>query len=257
MFHLTINRTISFGAKPIAKWKCSDFATNKSQDITIFELEKKDFGSILELKWNWIMSSRTADEPRYSVVENAFEMIEHMFSMIKPFPQETKMFLATHNKKPCGVLVGNIPKRDHYTRQLNYSSRYYAAKDEGELDYLATWVPPNEQKLKGVGKALVAEFFNSLKKEKINDIFLKSTRPQRSYAQAFYKTLGFENLSLKNNTNSKYIIHYDDTNYGKVLPMIITKYNREISCNELANKMERQELSKISLDAEKCFNIIV
>ena len=130
MSHLTINSVISFGAKPIAKWTCSDFTTNKSQDIAIFELENKDLDHILKLRWQWVLSSHTADEPKYSVVEGAFNMIEHMFSMIEPPTQKTKMFLAVHNKKPCGVLVGNVPYKNRNTKQIDYSSRYYCAQDE-------------------------------------------------------------------------------------------------------------------------------
>ena len=54
-----------------------------------------------------------------------------------------------------------------------------------------------------------------------------------------------------------YVYNFDEEESIRLIDYCLTKYNREISCNELANKMERQELSKISLDAEKCFNIIV
>ena len=54
-----------------------------------------------------------------------------------------------------------------------YSSRHNPSKNETEIDWLVTWNPDDEN-IKGIGKALVGEYFRTIKKDKFRDVFVRS-----------------------------------------------------------------------------------
>ena len=107
------------------------------------------------------------------------------------------MFVATQDGSPCGLLVGNIPKHVYDGERICYSSRHNPAKNETELDWLVTWQPKGKCKIKGIGKALVGEFYRTIKKDKFRDVFVRSEVPENSYASEFYESIGFEQLGKK------------------------------------------------------------
>ena len=156
------------------------------------------------------------------------EAIETILESIVDTYEKIKMFVAVYDGKPCGFLVGNIPKTLPVTENITYSSRHNAARYETEIDWLVTWNPNRNEKIKGIGKALVGEFFRTLKGDKFRDVVVRSEVPEFSYAASFYESLGFERLGKKRtplsnkNTNPCVINDFSDAE-EQVIPMVITK----------------------------------
>ena len=178
-----------------------------------------------------------------------------------PQIDKIKMFIATYNNKPCGIFVANIPKIYAKDEAYVYSSRHNSAKNETEIDWLVTWNTTGNEKLKGVGKALVGEYFHTVKKDKFRDVFVRSEIPEKSFATYFYENLGFERLSTKrlklSNKNSAQCVvaNYDSNSNDDTIPMIITRSQVLSKANELAKDMKRQEFKKNSIDAEILIDI--
>ena len=136
----------------------------------------------------------------------------------------------------------------------------HLAKNETELDWLVTWQGKGKPKIKGVGKALVAEFFSTIKKDKFRDVFVRSEVPENSYAMDFYESLGFEQIGKKrlklfNKNSAQYSINdYTETD-DDTIPMIATRKTIEYMAKELSKTMTRQEFKKASLNAEELIKI--
>lgn len=254
----TVN-DVSFGLRPIAQWRCVSATKKQPKSITIAEIEPKDLEFIKKMKYIAEVSTY-GDKIRDEIIWGTLTTIEGILADKSAFLNKVKMFVAIQNYKPCGLLIGNMPKRILSTEGISYSSRHNNAKSETEIDWLATWTPKGEEKLKGTGKALVAEFFGSLKKDKFRDVFVKSELPENSYAQSFYESLGFEALGSKRpqltcNTTNTYVVQSYDEPTDRIIPMIISRGKLRKCFSELSEKMCRQRFVKTSVDAESLMNI--
>ena len=251
-------QSINFNAIPLAQWRCKAL-NNKPKNITIVALEKKDLNFVEKFveKSDLICSK---DSLKQELVNDTIRTIRDALGMSYRSFEKIKMFMAIHEGTPCGLLVGNVPKKNIDTEQIKYSSRHNPAKNETELDWLVTWQPRGKSKIKGIGKALVGEYFRTVKKDKFRDVFVRSEVPENSFATDFYESLGFERLSDKrlklfNKNSAQYII----SDYGEAsddtIPMLITrKVVQEIS-EDLSKKMVRQEFKRNSIDAEELIKI--
>lgn len=251
--------SVSFKLRPIAQWRCTSVAKKQPKSITIAELEERDLAFIQKLK-NLSEIAFAKDRVRNEIVWGTLTTMEGILATNCEFMDKIKMYVAIQNYKPCGLLIGNMPKRILSTEGISYSSRHNNAKSETEIDWLATWTPKGEEKVKGVGKALVAEFFGSLKKDKFRDVFVKSEIPENSYAQSFYESLGFEVLGAKRppltcNTTNTYVLKSYDEPSARIVPMIISRGKLRKCFSELSEKMFRQRFVKTSVDAEALMNI--
>jgi len=251
--------SVSFGIRPIAQWRCFSAAKKSPKSITVAEVEPRDLEFVQKLK-NISENTSFGDKARDEIICGTLTTMEGILVNQCTFLDKVKMYVAIQNYKPCGLLIGNMPKRILSTEGISYSSRHNNAKNETEIDWLATWTPKGEEKLKGVGKALVVEFFGSLKKDKFRDVFVKSEIPEKSYAQIFYESLGFEVLGSKRpqltcNTTNEYIVQSYDEPTARIVPMIISRGKLRAIYTELSKKMLRQPFIKTSVDVEELMNI--
>lgn len=250
--------TPTHNAKLLSQWKCVS-EKNLPQNIVIAELEKNDIEFVRKLKNNFGYSSLN-DNVRGEIISSTLMTIEEILTANCGFLDRIKMLIAIQNYKPCGLLVGNMPKKALNTNEIVYSSRHNSAKNETELDWLATWHFDGQERLKGVGKALIAEYFSSLKTDRFRDVFVKSELPENSYAQSFYESLGFEQMGtkrqmLETKTSNEYLISNHANSSDRVLPMIITRQKLQTCLETLSKKMFRQRFIKTSVDIEELMNI--
>lgn len=252
------NQQICFKAIPLSQWRCKT-ANNKIKNITITSFEKKDLPFVNKFieKSNQICSK---DNLKQELLSIAIRTVRDILESKEKSFDKVKMFLALHEGTPCGLLIGNIPKHIYDSEKIYYSSRHNCAKNETELDWLVTWQGKGKPKIKGVGKALVAEFFSTIKKDKFRDVFVRSEVPENSYAMDFYESLGFEQIGKKrlklfNKNSAQYSINdYTETD-DDTIPMIATRKTIEYMAKELSKTMTRQEFKKASLNAEELIKI--
>jgi hypothetical protein len=251
-------QNLSFRAVPLAQWRCKTL-NNKTKNITIVAFEKKDLkfvGKFIEK--SDIICSR--DSLKQKLVSDTIRTIRDSLNITSKSFEKVKMFMAIHEGTPCGLLVGNIPKKNIDTEQIKYSSRHNPAKNETELDWLVTWRPRGKSKIKGIGKALVGEYFRTVKKDKFRDVFVRSEVPENSYAKDFYESLGFEQMSDKrlklfNKNSAQYIISDYGDGSDDTIPMIITRKTLQETATHLSEKMMRQEFKRKSVDADDLIKI--
>lgn len=241
----------SFEAQLISQWKCHN-AKGNLRNVSIVALEKRDLGYIkffrenLE-KFNHLTSIRQAIiDASTNTISAVLENTENIF-------YKAKMYMAIYDGKPCGLLVANIPKKQPVTDAEVYTSRHNPAKNETEVDWLVTWNPNKNETLKGIGKALIGEYFRTIKGDKFRDVFVRSEIPEHSYASYFYESVGFERLGNKrtklcNKNHAQYVVVDDSNPEDSVIPMIITRRVLQQKAEELATKMNRREFVKNSVD---------
>ena len=191
----SLNQQPIFKAKPLSQWQCKG-AKNNSKNITIIALEKKDLNFIKKMIEK-AGNLGHKDILKQDMIDITIRTIHDVLASENKIFNKVKLLLALHDDKPCGMLVANIPKKNIEGENIIYSSRHNPAKNETELDWLVTWQIKNRGKIKGVGKALVGEYFRTIKKDKFRDIFVRSEVPENSYAVNFYESIGFEQLSNK------------------------------------------------------------
>ena len=249
---------ISFNARLISQWRCSTL-TSKARNISIIELEKRD----VEFAKNFIQhvenvqtDSKTAREIMNSSSKTILEILQDDDN----YSKKIKIYIATYNETPCGIFIANMPKISPNYDDVVYSSRHNMAKNETELDWLVTWSPKANERLKGIGKALIGEYFRTVKKDKFRDVFVRAEVPEKSYAKSFYERLGFEQIGTKRvrllNKNSAQSVINDFTKTDdETIPMIITRSKIKQVAEELATKMGRKEFKKDSVDAKFLINI--
>ena len=147
-----------FQAIPLARYQ-----TRKNNFTYIYQLEKKDIPFLSKFTNNlqtYCKSRQIDDFSHKQVMQEAFEVAQKILE--SPMEQKAKVFLAINKNEPCGIIIGNASKKSH-SGQIVYSSRKNHAKKETELDWLASWNPNPQSPLKGTGKTLSAEYFNTLK----------------------------------------------------------------------------------------------
>ncbi|MCQ2957874.1 MAG: GNAT family N-acetyltransferase, partial [Candidatus Gastranaerophilales bacterium] len=163
-----------------------------------------------------------------------------------------------HDDKPYGLLIANMTKINENGKVV-YSSRHNAAKGETEIDWLVTWGNKNS-KIRGVGKALMLEYFKTAKKDKFKDIFLKSELPENSFAQSFYEKMGFvkffdKRMKWKSKTTSSYIIPNFVNSSDMIIPMVITTSRRNKIIAQTAKEMACQEFKTHPVNMSQIVNL--
>ena len=122
----TVN-DVSFGLRPIAQWRCVSVAKKQPKSITIAELEKRDLAFIQKLK-NLSEIAPPKDKIRNEIVWGSLTTMEGILATDCGFLDKVKMYIAIQNYNPCGLLIGNMPKKVLSTEGISYSSRHNNAK---------------------------------------------------------------------------------------------------------------------------------
>lgn len=248
----------NFKAQLISQWRCSS-AKNKAKNISIVAIEKRDL-PFIEKFVDYIDKFNEENLVKKEIMRYSSKTIlELLKSDISGF-DKVKMFIATHDRIPCGIFVANVPKVYANGEAFVYSSRHNSGKNETEMDWFVTWSPKHNEKIKGIGKALVGEYFRTVKKDKFRDVFVRSEVPEKSYASSFYEGLGFERIGTKrlklfNKNSAQYVIDDFSENNDETIPMIITRSRLQKTAEELSTKMTRQEFKKNSSEAEELIEI--
>ena len=184
-----INNRPSFKAIPKADYR----VLGNPASITVFQLEKKDIELLKKFTSNiteFFKKYDIKDESRKQVVEEAFNAAIQILKGEKKPEEKAKILMAFSEKEPCGIIIGNALKVDKRGK-FHYSSRKNHTEGETELDWLATW----NNKLKGVGKTLVNEFFHTLPADDFGHVYVRSEIPEKSCAVKFYECMGFKPLT--------------------------------------------------------------
>lgn len=253
------NYNPSFRAKLLSQWRCSN-AKNNAKNISIVSIEKNDL-DFMQKFLGYVEKQQNNKKSVKEIMVYATKTIIEILESNLPKMDKIKMFVATYNNKPCGIFVANIPKSYAGDESYVYSARHNSSKNETEIDWLVTWNPNGKEKLKGIGKALVGEYFHTVKGDKFRDVYVRSEVPEKSFATYFYERLGFERLNSKrlklSNKNSAQCIvaNYDSNNNDDTIPMIITRHKIQTKAEELAKEMNRIEFKNNSIDAEILIDI--
>ena len=253
------NYNTSFNAKLLSQWRCTN-AKNKAKNISIISVEKNDL-DFMQKFLGYIEKQKNESTSAKEIMIYATKTIIEILDSNLPQINKIKMFIATYNNKPCGIFVANVPKMYAKDEAYVYSSRHNSGRNETEMDWLVTWNPTGNEKLKGVGKALVGEYFHTVKKDSFRDVFVRSEVPEKSFATYFYEGLGFERLSTRRlklsnkNSTPSVIKDFGSESDDDTIPMIITRSKIQTKASELAKEMNRQEFKKNSIDAENLIDI--
>lgn len=199
-------KNISFSGIPVSKYKVKQ-GNSKSCEIVIYELEQKDKEFLQKLKnkaREKSLISENIQKPNiyhdkkiyinfcYGLIKDSIQDILNIFKIKdnSKIKDPSIKYLAAVNGKPCGILMGNIPKIAPDLSQIVYSNRNKLR--ETELDWMITWRPHGEEKTTGVGKAIISEYFNAASKlNSADNIYVRSSIPMVANAVDFYKSNGF------------------------------------------------------------------
>lgn len=247
------NKQPSFSAIPLARYN-----TEPDVFVTIYRLEKKDLPFITNFLKNinqYFIDKKIDDFAHKQVMAEAFGAVK---AILTSEHQEKKVqnLLAVSNMEPCGILVGNVAKRLNLNNKIVYSSRKNRGSKETELDWLTTWNPRPEQRLRNVGKAIASEYYDTILKDGFRDIYVRSEVPEMSYAVYFYKSIGFneiykERKKITKYQTNQYLIGSYDNPKDEVIPMLASRGNIVKIKNELFDKLNRNKLENISIDINK------
>ena len=248
------NHNLNFNAQLISQWKCSNIKGD-AKSISIIALEKRDLDYINLFRKN-LDRYRYLTPIRQAIIDASTQMIKNILEKMSDTNNKIKMFAAIHDGDICGLLVANVPKKLPITESTVYSSRHNPAKNETELDWLVTWNTKLNEKIKGIGKALVSEYFRTVKTDGFRDVYVRSEIPEYSYAVNFYESVGFEKISdkrskLANKNTNKYVIEDLSNPEDKIIPMIITRRKQREVSEQLEKDFCRQEFVKNSIDLEE------
>lgn len=243
----------SFNAQLLSQWKCLS-QTGKAKNVTILALEERDLGYIKHFRKN-LDRYNYLTPIRQAIIDASSQMIRDILEKISGKKNKIKMFAAVHDGDICGLLVANVPKKLPVSETTVHSSRHNPAKNETELDWLVTWNAKQNEKIKGVGKALVSEYFKTVKTDGFRDVYVRSEIPEHSYALRFYESIGFEKLSnkrikLANKNTNMYVIDDKSDPEDTIIPMIITRKRQKETIEKLEKELCRQEFVKNSIDLE-------
>lgn len=243
----------NFSAQLISQWKCFN-KTAKPKNVNIISFEKKDLNFIKSFRQN-LDRYNYLGSIRQTIIDSTTQMIEEILEKMPDEKNKIKMFAAVHDGNICGLLVANIPKKSTIGNSTVYSSRHNPAKNETELDWLVTWNAKLNEKIKGIGKILVTEYFRTVKSDKFRDVYVRSELPELSYALNFYKSVGFEETSdkrikLVNKNTNKYVIEDKSNPNDTIIPMIATRKNQKEIVKHLEKEYCRQGFIKNSIDLE-------
>lgn len=246
---------VNFKAIQLARYKYG-----KKDFLNVYQLEKRDLSFVSDFSKNlsqYFKDKQINDYSRQEVMKEAFLAAEKILNSPKHIKGKARIFLATKDSNPCGILIGNVLKSSK-DKKLAYSSRKNHARKETELDWLATWNPFSDKKVKNSGKALTNEFYNTLGQDGFKDVYVRSEVPELSYATDFYKKMGFEELPngresiIKSSTN-RYLIGNFDASDEDIIPMVATPDKIKIAKRQLSENIKREKLNytSVSLDSLK------
>ena len=242
----------NFKAIPLARYKCA-----KNDFINVYQLENRDLpfvsGFLKNIK-QYFADKQINDYSRQEVMKEAFSASEKILTSPNKIKGKARIFLAVKDSNPCGILIGNVLKSSKRNK-LTYSSRKNHAKKETELDWIATWNPFKDKKVKNSGKVLTNEFYHTLKQDGFKDAYVRSEVPELSFAVDFYKKMGFEELpngreSIVKSSTNKYLIGDFDASNEDIIPMVATPDKIRKVKREIADNLNREKLmnSSVSLD---------
>lgn len=242
----------NFTAIPLAKY---GYLHNKNQDVVVYQLEKKDISYLKYISDNiekFYKKHDITDDSTKQVVKEAVDAGIEILTGKKSKEKKAKVLLALSDEEPSAILIGNTLKTDK-NGKYHYSSRKNHAKDETELDWLATW----NKKILGEGKVIVTEYFHTVLKDGFKQVYVRSEIPEKSFAMDFYKKMGFEPLSedereiLRINDNRYLIGNYDDPE-DTIIPMKATTKDIQKSIKRRFKELERKEYKdRFSVDLPK------
>ena len=156
-------QNLNFNAKYISEWNCTNF-DGCIKKIKVIKFEKEDI-NFLNSYYKDIENIMHIDDIKKIFIKSSIQTIlEVLNSDDSSVFQKTKLYGAIYKNKLCGLLIANIPKLKSYNYKESYSSRHNSAKKEAEIDWLVTWFPEKQILINGIGKALVGQFFNTLKR---------------------------------------------------------------------------------------------
>lgn len=249
---------LSFRAKLLSQWRCSS-TNNKTKNVAIVSIDKSDL-AFAEKFIKYIGNLKNDNKSAKEIMDNSSKTILEILKSDIYDSEKIKIYIATYDEIPCGIFVANMPKFLPNNTTVLHSSRHNPAKKETELDWLVTWNPKGNEKLKGVGKALVGEFFRTVKQDNFRDVFVRSEVPEKSYAKNFYESLGFEQIGKKRvrlfNRNSAQSLINDYTEKNdETVPMLITRSKIQEIAKKLASKMGRKEFKENSVSAEDLISL--
>ena len=104
------HENINFRAKLLSQWKCSSADKLHSKNVSIISLGKEDavFGDFL-LKL--IPQLTYLGKACKHVLEDSTITLKSLLnSNDAEFDKKTKVYVAVHDAKPCGLLIANMPK---------------------------------------------------------------------------------------------------------------------------------------------------
>ena len=234
------NVNTNFRAIPLAEYK---YLNDKAKNVIVYQLEKRDINYLKYLSQNidkFYKRHEINDDSTKQVVKEAFDAGVEILSETKYKEEKAKVLLALSDEEPSAILIGNTLKIDK-NNHFHYSSRKNHSKDETELDWLATW----NKKILGEGKVIVCEFFHSLLNDGFKQCYVRSEIPEKSFAMAFYKKMGFEPLSnkqrrIERKNDNSYAIGNFDAPKDMIIPMKATTRDilrtLKLRCKELMRK---------------------
>lgn len=249
---------VNFRARLLSQWRCFN-TKNKAKNISIVAIEKSDLGFVDKFV-KYIENLKYANKVAKEIMISSSKTMLEILKSETLGAEKIKAYIATYDVIPCGIFIANMPKELPNQGGIVYSSRHNLAKNETELDWLVTWEPKGNEKIKGVGKALIGEYFRTVKQDKFRDVFVRAEVPEKSYAKSFYESLGFEQignkrLRLLNKNSAQSIINDYTENNDETIPMLISRSKIGIIAEELAQKMGRNEFKDYVREAEDLINI--
>ena len=231
----------NFKAIPMAEYK---YLNDKDKNVVVYQLEERDSDYLKYISDNINGFYRRHDIQDDSTKQVVKEAVDAGIEILNNEEEEkAKVLLALSDEEPSAILIGNVLKADK-KGGLHYSSRKNHAKDETELDWLATW----NKNILGEGKVIVNEYFHTLAKDGFKQVYVRSEIPEKSFAMGFYKKMGFEPLTdeqreiLRKNDN-QYLIGEFDEPEDYIIPMKATSSDIEKTLNKRDKELKRKELN--------------
>ncbi len=231
----------NFKAIPMAEYK---YLNDKDKNVVVYQLEGRDTDYLKYISDNIDGFYKRHDIQDDSTKQVVKEAVDAGIEILNNEEEEkAKVLLALSDEEPSAILIGNVLKADK-KGGLHYSSRKNHAKDETELDWLATW----NKNILGEGKVIVNEYFHTLAKDGFKQVYVRSEIPEKSFAMGFYKKMGFEPLTdeqreiLRKNDN-QYLIGEFDEPEDYIIPMKATSSDIEKTLNKRDKELKRKELN--------------
>jgi len=164
------NNQTSFTAKRIAV--SNVYVNGLKETIDIYKLDNNDNKHIKKVLDGISLNKLVSNKSNQQAVSRWQGLIGDAGMYVGELPNEHS-YLAVKGKKACGILVG--------TNNGN----------EGFIEVLAKWPTKAGEKIKGVGKALLTPFIETVSKTAAEDIKLEPMSGGPSDCAAFYKKQNF------------------------------------------------------------------